>query len=79
MGEIRYVTATLDASEGHRGLLKKHQRRSSRSYQQVSAIIGGGSDYPHVLPANGQVKVSARLLVPGTPDHCEMTAQPWDL
>ncbi|GAT16649.1 putative uncharacterized protein [Mycolicibacterium thermoresistibile] len=39
-------------------------------------IIGGGSEFPDVVPANGKVKVSARLVVTGIPDRCEMTAQP---
>jgi hypothetical protein len=41
-------------------------------------IIGGGSEFPDVVPANGKVKISARLLVSGPPDHCEMAAQPSD-
>jgi hypothetical protein len=48
-------------------------------FDKQGAITGGGSDHPEVLPANGQLKVSAGLLVSGTPDHCEMTAQPSDL
>ncbi|WP_156448334.1 hypothetical protein [Mycobacterium sp. NAZ190054] len=41
-------------------------------------IIGGGSEFPDVVPAQGRVKVSARLVVTGIPDRCEMTAQPSD-
>jgi hypothetical protein len=48
-------------------------------FDEQGAILGGGSDYPELLPANGQVKMTARLLVSGTPDHSEMTAQPSDL
>jgi hypothetical protein len=47
-------------------------------FDQEGVIIAGGSEYPDVVPANGKVKVSARLLVSGTPDHCEITAQPSD-
>jgi hypothetical protein len=47
-------------------------------FDPQGAIIGGGSNYLDVVPANGKVKVSARLLVSGTPDHCGMTAQPSD-
>jgi hypothetical protein len=48
-------------------------------FDQHGAIIGGGSDFPDVVPANGKVKTAARLLVSGTPDHCEMTVQPSDI
>lgn len=41
MGEICYVTGTLDDSEGHHGLWRKHQCHSTRwSYQQVSQSAG---------------------------------------
>jgi hypothetical protein len=39
-------------------------------------IIGGGSDYPELLPAGGQINVSADILVSEQPARCEMTAQP---
>jgi hypothetical protein len=39
-------------------------------------IIGGAAEYPGAMPAHGSVKVSARLLVSGQPERCEMTAQP---
>jgi hypothetical protein len=45
-------------------------------FDQQGAITGGGSEFPNLVPAKGQVKVSARLLVSGTPDHCDMAAQP---
>lgn len=48
-------------------------------FDQQGVIVGGGSDYPDVVPANGKVMVSARILATGTPDHCEMTAQPSDM
>jgi hypothetical protein len=47
-------------------------------FDQQGMIIGGGSEFPDVVPANGKVKISARLLVSGPPDHCEMAAQPSD-
>jgi hypothetical protein len=47
-------------------------------FDQQGTIIGGGSEFPDLVPAKGKVKVSARLVVSGTPDHCEMTAQPSD-
>jgi len=47
-------------------------------FDQQGAIIDGGSEFPDVVPAKGKVKVSARLVVSGTPNHCEMTAQPSD-
>jgi hypothetical protein len=45
-------------------------------FDQQGAITGGGSAFPNLVPAKGQVKVSARLVVSGPPDHCEMAAQP---
>ena len=47
-------------------------------FGQQGGIIGGGSDFPDAVPANGKVKTAARLLVSGTPYHCEMTVQPSD-
>ena len=56
--------------------LRSRPRRGRRRVRMMH--FGGGSEYPDVVPANGKVKVSARLLVSGTPDHCEITAQPSD-
>jgi hypothetical protein len=53
-------------------------RVGATCFNQQRTIIGGGSDFPDVVPANGKVRTAARLLVSGTPDHCEMTVQPSD-
>jgi hypothetical protein len=45
-------------------------------FDQQGAITGGGSAFPDLVPGRGQVKVSATLEVSGTPDHCDMAAQP---
>lgn len=43
---------------------------------QQGMIIGGGLADLHVVPAKGKVRVAARILTSGPPDHCEMAAQP---
>jgi hypothetical protein len=39
-------------------------------------IIGGGSTFPQVLPARGQIMASGDIMVSQSPARCEMTAQP---
>ena len=34
------------------------------------AIIGGGSDYPELIPAAGKIKVDAHVIASGTPKDC---------
>lgn len=38
-------------------------------------IIGGGSSYPEMIPAGGQVMVSGDIMVSQSPARSEMTAQ----
>lgn len=39
-------------------------------------IIGGGSDYPDLIPAKGHVLVEASVITSGKPSHCEAYAAP---
>lgn len=34
------------------------------------AIIGGGSDYPELIPAGGKIKVDANVIASGKPEDC---------
>lgn len=42
------------------------------------SIIGGGSNFPALIPPGGQIKVSPSVMVSQVPTRCEMTAQPSD-
>jgi len=79
IGEEQFVGTTAEAELTNPS---NQQIPSARvgvtCFDQQGVIIGGGSEYPDVVPANGKVKISARILVSGPPDHCEMAVQPSD-
>ena len=45
-------------------------------FTKAGKIIGGGSDYPQLIPAKGRVLVEARVLTSGQPDSCQAYASP---
>jgi len=45
----------------------------------AGAIIGGGSNYPELVPAGGRIKVDANVIVSGEPSSCSVfTGAPTD-
>ena len=55
---------------------QKSARVGIACFNKSGKIIGGGSDYPQLIPANGRVLVEAHLLTSGKPDSCEAYAAP---
>ncbi len=49
----------------------KSPRIGVACFDSAGKIIGGGSDFPELAPANGRVKVSVRTMVTGTPAACD--------
>ena len=45
-------------------------------FSDSGKIIGGGSDYPELIPARGRVLEEAMLLTSGKPDSCDAYAAP---
>lgn len=45
-------------------------------FNRAGAIIGGGSNYPDLIPARGQILVDDTPIVTGEPDRCEIAASP---
>lgn len=44
-----------------------------------NSIIGGGSEYPNLVPANGKVRVDATVITSGEPKSCEVfSSAPFD-
>ena len=41
-------------------------------YDAANAIIGGGSDFPQLVPTSGKVAVEASILTSGTPASCKV-------
>jgi hypothetical protein len=64
--EVKNPTATA----------QKSARVGIACFNKSGKVIGGGSDYPHLIPANGRVLVEAHLLTSGKPDSCEAYAAP---
>ena len=45
-------------------------------FNKAGKIIGGGSDYPDLIPAKGRVLVEASVMTSGKPAKCEAYAAP---
>lgn len=45
-------------------------------FNKAGKIIGGGSDYPELIPAKGRVLVEASVLTSGKPAKCDAYAAP---
>ena len=45
-------------------------------FNKSGRIVGGGSNYPELIPAKGRVLVEAEVLTSGKPDSCEAYATP---
>lgn len=60
--------------------LKDASRKSTRigiaCFNNSGKIIGGGVDFPQLIPANGRVLVEASVMTDGKPDSCEVYATP---
>jgi hypothetical protein len=55
---------------------QKQARIGIACFNKDGKIIGGGSDYPELIPANGRVLVEASVLTDGKPSKCEAYASP---
>lgn len=53
-----------------------HARVGIACFDDQGNIIGGGSTYPDLIPAGGQIKIADSVMVSQVPARCEMTAQP---
>ena len=45
-------------------------------FNKSGKIIGGGSEYPDLIPAKGHVLVEGNVLTSGTPANCDAYAAP---
>lgn len=55
---------------------QKSTRIGIACFNKSGKIIGGGSDYPQLIPAKGRVLVEASVMTDGKPDSCEAYAAP---
>lgn len=55
---------------------QKSVRVGISCFNKSGRIIGGGSDYPELIPANGRVLVEASVMTSGKPSSCEAYAAP---
>ena len=79
IGEDKYGQPTAEAIITNPSNQQVKQARIGIAcFNDKGDIIGGGSNYPDLIPPGGKVKVDASVQVSQKPARCEMNARPSD-